>query len=67
MFRREGDDLHMVVPIAVHEAALGAKIEIRTLDGQRAAARAAGHAVGPAVPAARARSAVDAGRASAVI
>jgi molecular chaperone DnaJ len=33
VFRREGDDLHMVVPIAVHEAALGAKIEIRTLDG----------------------------------
>jgi molecular chaperone DnaJ len=34
VFRREGDDLHMVVPIAVHEAALGAKIDIRTLDGQ---------------------------------
>ena len=34
LFRREGDDLHMVVPIAIHEAALGAKIEIRTLDGQ---------------------------------
>ena len=33
VFRREGDDLHMVVSIAVHEAALGAKIEIRTLDG----------------------------------
>jgi molecular chaperone DnaJ len=34
VFRREGDDLHMVVPIAIHEAALGAKIELRTLDGQ---------------------------------
>ena len=34
VFRREGDDLHMVIPIAIHEAALGAKIEIRTLDGQ---------------------------------
>jgi len=33
VFRREGDDLHMVVPIAVHEAALGAKIDLRTLDG----------------------------------
>jgi len=33
VFRREGDDLHMVVPIAVHEAALGAKIELRTIDG----------------------------------
>ena len=33
VFRRDGDDLHMVVPIAVHEAALGAKIDIRTLEG----------------------------------
>jgi molecular chaperone DnaJ len=33
VFRREGDDLHMVVPVAVHEAALGARIEVRTLDG----------------------------------
>ena len=33
VFRREGDDLHLVVPIAVHEAALGAKIEIRTFEG----------------------------------
>jgi molecular chaperone DnaJ len=33
LFAREGDDLHLVVPVAVHEAALGAKIEIPTLDG----------------------------------
>lgn len=33
LFRREGDDLHLVVPVAVHEAALGAKIEIPTPDG----------------------------------
>jgi len=33
VFRREGDDLHMAVPIAIHEAALGAKIDLRTLDG----------------------------------
>ncbi|MBM3819073.1 MAG: J domain-containing protein [Acidimicrobiia bacterium] len=33
VFRREGDDLHLVVPIAVHEAALGARIEIPTPDG----------------------------------
>jgi len=33
LFRREGDDLHMVVSIAVHEAALGAKIDVRTLEG----------------------------------
>ena len=32
-FRREGDDLHLVVPVAVHEAALGARIEVPTLDG----------------------------------
>ncbi len=32
-FKREGDDLHMSVPIAIHEAALGAKIEIDTPDG----------------------------------
>jgi molecular chaperone DnaJ len=33
VFRRDGDDLHMSVPVAVHEAALGARVEIRTLDG----------------------------------
>jgi molecular chaperone DnaJ len=33
VFRRDGDDLHMSVPVAVHEAALGARIDIRTLDG----------------------------------
>jgi molecular chaperone DnaJ len=32
-FRREGDDVHLVVPIAIHEAALGAKVEIATPDG----------------------------------
>ena len=33
LYRREGDDLHMVVPIAIHEAALGARIDIPTPDG----------------------------------
>jgi molecular chaperone DnaJ len=33
LFRREGDDLHLTVPIAIHEAALGAKIPVPTLDG----------------------------------
>jgi molecular chaperone DnaJ len=32
-FRREGDDLHLEVPIAVHEAALGARIDVPSLDG----------------------------------
>jgi len=31
--RREGDDLHLVLPIAIHEAALGARIEIPTPEG----------------------------------
>jgi molecular chaperone DnaJ len=33
VFRREGDDLHVVVPLAVHEAALGAKVEVPSLEG----------------------------------
>jgi molecular chaperone DnaJ len=33
LFRREGDDVHLVVPVAVHEAALGARIEIPTPNG----------------------------------
>jgi molecular chaperone DnaJ len=32
-FTRHGDDLHVVVPVAVHEAALGAKIEVPSIDG----------------------------------
>ena len=32
-FRREGDDLHMELPIAVHEAALGATVGVPTVDG----------------------------------
>jgi len=34
IFRREGDDLHIVVPVAVHEAALGAKLDVPSLDGR---------------------------------
>src|SRR5205823_4944980 len=33
LFEREGDDLHLKVPVAVHEAALGAKIDVPSLDG----------------------------------
>ena len=38
LFRREGDDLHLVLPIAVHEAALGARVEVPTI-GERARMR----------------------------
>ena len=32
-FRRDGLDLHITVPIAVHEAALGARIDVPALEG----------------------------------
>src|SRR5215813_8655446 len=34
VFRREGDDIHVTVPISVTEASLGAKIEVPTIDGR---------------------------------
>ena len=33
VFRREGDDLHMIVPLALHEAALGARVDVLTPEG----------------------------------
>jgi molecular chaperone DnaJ len=33
IFRREGDDVHVTVPVAIHEAALGAKVEVPAPDG----------------------------------
>ncbi len=33
-FERRGDDIHTVVPITVTEAALGAKVEVPTIDGR---------------------------------
>ena len=33
VLHREGDDLHLQVPIAIHEAALGARIDVPTLEG----------------------------------
>ena len=34
VFRREGDDIYMTVPVEAWEAALGAKIEVPTIDGR---------------------------------
>ena len=33
LFRREGEDLHVRVPLGVHEAVLGTRIEVPSLDG----------------------------------
>ena len=33
LFRREGDDVHVTVPIAIDEAALGARIQVPSPDG----------------------------------
>ena len=40
LFHRVGDDIHIAVPVTVMEAALGAKIEVPTIDGN---AGGAGH------------------------
>jgi curved DNA-binding protein len=32
-FRREGDDLHLDLPLTVHEAYVGAKVKVPTIDG----------------------------------
>jgi molecular chaperone DnaJ len=34
VFKREGDDIHLTVPVSVTEAALGAKVEVPTIDGR---------------------------------
>jgi molecular chaperone DnaJ len=34
VFHREGDDIHLSVPVTVTEAALGAKVEVPTIDGR---------------------------------
>jgi molecular chaperone DnaJ len=33
VFRRQGDDLHVTVPIRVHDAVLGARVEVPSLEG----------------------------------
>ena len=34
IFHREGDDIHLTVPVTAPEAALGAKVEVPTIDGR---------------------------------
>ena len=34
LFHRDGDDIHITVPVTAPEAALGAKIEVPTIDGR---------------------------------
>jgi molecular chaperone DnaJ len=34
VFHRDGDDIHVTVPITITEAALGAKVEVPTIDGR---------------------------------
>lgn len=34
IFQREGDDIFLTVPVSVNEAALGAKVEVPTIDGR---------------------------------
>jgi molecular chaperone DnaJ len=34
VYRRDGDDIYLTVPVTVAEAALGAKIEVPTIDGR---------------------------------
>jgi molecular chaperone DnaJ len=34
VFKREGDDIHLTVPVTLSEAALGSKVEVPTIDGR---------------------------------
>jgi len=34
VFHREGDDIHITVPVTIGEATLGAKVEVPTIDGR---------------------------------
>ena len=52
-FRREGDNIEITVPIAVWEAALGAKIEVPDHRRAHAAEDSAGHHERAAIPSAR--------------
>ncbi len=45
-FRREGDDIHVSVPISITEAALGAKVDVPTINGTSTVKVPAGTASG---------------------
>ena len=45
VFKREGDDIYLTVPATVTEAALGAKIEVPTIDGRALLEDSAGNAM----------------------
>ena len=66
-FRREGDDLHIDVPLAIHEAALRGPHRRAVAGRPVPAAGAAGHAVGPAVPASASAACRRRGRAGPAI
>jgi molecular chaperone DnaJ len=34
VFTREGDDIHLTVPVTIAEASLGAKVDVPTIDGR---------------------------------
>jgi len=34
IFKRDGDDIYLTVPVSVSEAALGSKVEVPTIDGR---------------------------------
>ena len=34
VFARQGDDIHLTIPVSVSEASLGAKVEVPTIDGR---------------------------------
>ena len=55
VYRREGDELHMMVPIADSRSGARREDRHRNTGRRRAPARAAWHAVGAAVPLARSR------------
>ena len=62
LFRRLGDNICVQVPIAVHEAALGAKIEVPTIDGPARLRIPGWDPVGPALSTPVARRPVAADR-----